>query len=271
VPAASTATSSSPGSTAPATAGAQGQWSPPAQRSPWTEPTSPPERQSWQPRIAPSPPRKGRLAVGILIGVLVGLVVFGTAGYFVGDYRAGSEPTSPPSPSGPLPTGSLPAYETGQLALNRSKVSGDLAVIAEPWLAWVGGCSSSADQFGQKLETGEQTRVFCEYSNVSVFFVQYKTVADRDAKRAARQRQNTDAQALTPGAQPPSKKTGTSGRTTGQYIEYAFRIGSGDQARTVAGIWWEQDGAPVAAYIEVLWTGIDQKWEPFRDLWTRYG
>ena len=39
--------------------------------------------------------------------------------------------------------------------------------------------------------------------NLSVFFVQYKTIADRDTKRAAREKQNIDAQALTPGAVPP--------------------------------------------------------------------
>jgi hypothetical protein len=252
---------------------AQPQQQPPQVQQPqraWTDPAPVEQGQQWQPRITPSPPKPSRLGLGILIGVLVGLLLFGTAGYFAGDYLASSDPDPAPTAS-PRPTGSIGPYEAGQLELNRAKFTGDLAVIAEPWLAWVGGCASSGEQFGPKLEAGEQTRVFCEYNNVSVYFVQYKTVADRDNKRTARQKQNTDAQALTPGAAAPSKKGGTSGKTNGTYIEYAYRVGTGDQARTTSGIWWEQDSAPVAAFIEVFWTdGIGEKWDALRDVWLRY-
>jgi hypothetical protein len=246
------------------------QQSPPQQRMPWTDPTPPEDGQTWRPRIEPSPPRKPRLGLGILIGVLAGLLVFGTAGYFVGRAMAPEAKAQPTTSPTPRPTGSLPAYEAGQLELNRKKFTGDLATIAEPWLASVGGCSNSADQFGPKLDAGEQTRVFCELNNLSVFFVQYKSMADRDTKRATRQKQNSDAQALTPGAAGPSQKTTPSGKATGNYIEYAYRGGSGNQARTTSGIWWEMDKAPVAAFIEVYWSDIGEKWDPLRDVWQRY-
>jgi hypothetical protein len=237
---------------------------------PWTDPPAE-DAQTWRPRIEPSPPRKSRLVLGILIGALAGLLVFGAAGFFIGRTTADPEATPTTSPPTARPTGALPPYEAGQLELNRAKFSGDLATIAEPWLASVGGCVSSSDQFGPKLDPGEQTRVFCEFNNVSVFFVQYKSVADRDAKRATRQKQNTDAQALTPGAAQPSRKTTPSGKATGNYIEYAFRAGSNTQARTTCGIWWELENAPVAAFIEVYWTDIGEKWDALRDVWQRYG
>ena len=106
----------------------------------WTEPPPLDSGQSWQPRITPSPPRRGRLGLGILIGVLAGLLVFGTAGYFTGNYLASPEP-EPSTTTAPRPTGSMGAYEAGQLELNRKRFTGDLAVISEPWLAWVGGCA----------------------------------------------------------------------------------------------------------------------------------
>ena len=257
-----------------------GQW-PPTQRSPaqqstaqqrmpWTDPPAQEEGGAWQPRITPSPPRKPRLWLGLLIGVLVGLLVFGTAGFFVG--RKTAEPEAQPTTTTPTQqtTGEMGAYQAGQLELNRTKFSGDLATIAEPWLAWMGGCSNSGDQFGPKLDPGEQTRVFCELNNLSVFFVQYKTIADRDTKRAAREKQNIDAQNLTQGAVAPSQKSTTSGKTTGNYIEYAYRNGTGNEARTTGGIWWEMDKAPVAAFIEVYWTDVGEKWEALRDVWQRY-
>jgi len=256
-----------PASTEPPT---PAQWSPPQQRIPWTDPPATQDGQTWQPRITPSPPRKPRLGLGILIGVLVGLLVFGTAGFFAGRATAPEPKAQPTASATPRPTGSLPAYEAGQLELNRKKFTGDLATLAEPWLAVVGGCSNSADQFGPKLDAGEQTRVFCELNNLSVFFVQYKSIADRDAKRATRQKQNTDAQALTPGAAGPSQKSTPSGKATGNYIEYAYRGGSGNQARTTSGVWWEMDKAPVAAFIEVYWSDIGEKWDPLRDVWQRY-
>jgi hypothetical protein len=254
----------------PPTQPSPAQQSTPQERMPWTDPPAREEGASWQPRITPSPPRKPRLWLGILIGALVGLLVFGTAGFFVG--RKTAEPEAKPTTTTPTPrdTGEMGAYQAGQLELNRKKFTGDLATIAEPWLAWMGGCSNSADQFGPKLDPGEQTRVFCELNNLSVFFVQYKTIADRDTKRAAREKQNIDAQALTPGAAAPSQKTTTSGKTSGNYIEYAYRNGSGNEARTTGGIWWEMDKAPVAAFIEVYWIDVGEKWEAMRDVWQRY-
>jgi len=41
--------------------------------------------------------------------------------------------------------------------------------------------------------------------------------------------------------------------------------------RTVAGIWWEDAQTPIAAYLLAYWKdGLGERWEPMRDLWSRY-
>jgi hypothetical protein len=228
-----------------------------------------------QPRIEPSPPRaRGRRVVPLLVGMVIGLVLFGSGGFVAGYLASPGKDKPTPTPSGTAKPNnqSLPLYESNQLTLNRTKFDGELGALAEPWLSRLGGCSSSADPRGPKLQDGEQTRVFCEYSNVNVYFVLYKSTEARDRVRITRQRQNIDAQVLTPGVAPASQqKTGTSGKSTGAYIEFSYKAGTGADASLISGIWWDRENTPASAYVELQWNeGLGGKWEPLRDLWQRF-
>jgi hypothetical protein len=66
-------------------------------------------------------------------------------------------------------------------------------------------------------------------------------------------------------------KTAPSGRTTGNYVEYAYQVTERDVVRTVSGIRWDDVQAPVGAYLLASWAdGIGANWAPMRDLWGRY-
>jgi hypothetical protein len=156
-------------------------------------------------------------------------------------------------------------YEQRQLELNRTKVTGNLVKFAQPWLVRVSGCSNNNDRFGPKLNENEVSRVQCSLGTVSVYFVEYRTVSDRDKARTRTLTQNVDARTLTPGvAQPTQNPAGLEGN----YVEYAY---AGSESRTVSGIWWDYTPEPVAGYMIVYWgEGVGQSWEPLRDLWRRY-
>jgi hypothetical protein len=236
--------------------------------SPAQDPLFPDERSPWLPRITPSPPpQRGRLIVGLLIGALAGLLVFGTAGFFVGRSTApeasgttgGDRPTPPPTP-GPS---ALPPYEASQLALNKGKFDGELAAFAESWLPWVAGCIRNGEPGGPRPLPAEKTRIFCEIGGLNVFFVEYKSLAERDKAHALRVALNIDARELTPGVGRPDERRGTSGA-------YAFREGSGATARTVASLWWDDADKPVAGFLQGPWKGLGESWDPLRDVWRRY-
>ncbi len=106
---------------------------------------------------------------------------------------------------------------------------------------------------------------------MQVFFVEFNTPEDRNQEFLTRKQQNLDAQQLAPGASAPTQKAGPSGKNDGNYVEFAFKP-SAAGASTFAGIWWDREGAPlVAARIEVPWvSGLNQSWEPLRDIWQRH-
>jgi hypothetical protein len=214
--------------------------------------------------------------LGLLIGLLAGLLVFGTAGFFTGRWTADrSTPTPTPSTSPattPASAGSsLPPYEQSQLAINRGRFSGELATFAGGWLPYVGDCVKSGDRGGPDLAAGEVVRVGCEYGNLSVYFIQYTSIAARDKTRIRNLGQNVDARQLTPGVAPGTDRPTPSGRSEGSYIEYAYRVGQGDAFRTVAGIWWDDADTPVGAYLVAYWKeGAGESWAPMRDVWSRH-
>lgn len=227
---------------------------------------------SWRPRIEPSPPIRNRFLPGLLVGLLVGLVVLAPAGYFVGDRLFGGSDSDVTAKGSPSPSGTaLAPYDARQAELNRAKFDGDLAAMAEPWLPYLSRCVNSSDPRAPRPPSNEVTRVTCQLGNMAIFFDEFKTAEARDQDLLIRKQQNADTQRLTPGAAAPTRKTGVSG-TNGDYVEYAFKH-SVAGAQTFAGIWWDRDGAPlVAARIEVQWTaGLDQSWEPLRDVWQRHG
>ncbi|UWP83036.1 hypothetical protein Dfulv_01630 [Dactylosporangium fulvum] len=229
--------------------------------------------QGWQPRIEPSSPKRGRLLTGLLVGLFVGLVVFAPAGYFVGDLLFGTDSKSDATHAAPSPSSTgLPAYEATQAELNRKKFEGDLAVMAEPWLPYLSRCVKNGEPGTPKLPGNEQVRITCQLDNMAVYFVQFKTAEDRSQEFLTRKQQNVDAQQLAPGASTPTRKAGASGKNDGNYVEFAFKPANAG-AQTYVGIWWDRDGAPLlAARIEAAWVaGLDQKWEPLRDIWQRRG
>jgi hypothetical protein len=233
----------------------------------------------WRPRIEPTPrpPRRGRLVIFAVIGLLAGLLIAAPVGFIVGSRNAddSTEPKSANS-AAPSASASLGPFEASQLALNKTKFDGELATFAEPWLPWIGGCSTNTEANGPKLNAGEKTRIFCRYGGPSViFFVLYNSVAERDKARLSRERQNLDADQLAPGVKPSASRGGASGTPSAApggaagvtYVEYAFRNSAG---RTIAGIWWGRNDSPASAYLEVPWEeGLGAKWEPIRDIWQR--
>jgi len=232
------------------------------------------------PRIEPTPKQpKGRFLRPALAGLLAGLLIFGTGGWFLGRASGGdSDPVPTAAPLAPAPNaGALPPYEQNQVSINQPKFTGRLAPIAQGWLPQLSGCSRSGDKSssdtsggdtdGPVLNKGEKTRVRCEMDAMSLIFVEYVTIADRDKARVNTLGQNVDARTLTPGVGAAVERATPSGRTTGNYVEYAYQA----SGRTVSGIWWDDSATPVAAYLLAFWKeGAGQKWEPMRDVWARY-
>ncbi|GAA0956269.1 hypothetical protein Vau01_033940 [Virgisporangium aurantiacum] len=207
-------------------------------------------------RASEATPRS-RPAVGVLLlGLLIGLLVFGSTGYLIGSTANGST------------VDGAPAGDTGQEAANRSRLNPVFVPLADAWMSWLGGCVSSSEAGGPAPQPGEQLRVRCSVNAViNVYFIQFRSAADRDKVRAARATQNTTSAPIAAGAAPvAAQRAGTSGRTTGHYVEFAYQTGG----RTYGGIYWDDDNTTTGAYIEKLWTDGDGGWLPLRDTWQRY-
>ena len=223
------------------------------------------------PRIEPTPKTpKSHTLIPALAGLLAGLVIFGTGGWFLGTSTSDApEPVAPTQASAPAGApAALPPYEQNQVSINQPKFTGPLAPVAQGWLPHLSGCSRTGEKGGPTLAKGEKVRVRCEMDAMSVIFVEYRTVADRDKARVKSLGQNVDARTLTPGVGEAVPQRATpSGRVNGNYVEYAYQT----SGRTVSGIWWDDSATPVAAYLLAYWKeGTGQKWEPMRDVWARY-
>ena len=231
---------------------------------PWDERFTP--GAATRPRIEPSPPpTRRRLLLGLLAGLTCGLLLFGTAGFILGRV------TVSPTPGSPTPTNALPIYEQSQLAINKPKFPASLAALSQGWLPYLSGCARSGQTGGPTLNAGEKVRVRCSLDGMSAIFVEYATAADRDKARVAVLGQNVDARTLTPGVAAPGDRRSPSGRTTGNYVEYAYKLTEGGTDRIVSGIRWEDGRAPVAAHLLAFWAdGVGSSWAPMRDLWGRY-
>jgi hypothetical protein len=222
------------------------------------------------PRIEPSPPPdRSRLVRGLIAGLVAGLILFGTAGWLIGRATPGPPaPTAAPAISTPPALG---IYEQSQLALNKPTFPDTLGKISQGWLPYVSGCSRSGTNDGPALNPGEKVRVRCTLGGMSAIFVEYRDVAARDQARVKVLGQNVDARSLAPGAGATIGRPAPSGRTTGKYVEYAYKIIEQGRARTVIGLWWDDAHTPTAAYLLAYWTeGAGESWAPMRDIWTRY-
>jgi len=220
-------------------------------------------------RIEPSPPPdRGRLIVGIVAGLVAGLLVFGTGGWFAGRATAPKSATTVASSSAPR----LGVFEQSQVALNRPHfTSTGLAAIADGWLPYLSSCGRNGEHGGPRLNPGEKSRVRCTLDGMSAMFVAYGSVSDLDAARAKTLGQNVDARTLTPGVATATQRPAPSGRTSGNYVEYAYKVTEGGTVRPVAGLWWDDGHTLAAAYLLAYWKeGLGEKWQPMRDLWSRY-
>ncbi|GAA0731736.1 hypothetical protein Drose_00615 [Dactylosporangium roseum] len=224
--------------------------------------------ESWQPRITPSPPpQRGKVALWLLVGLAVGILLAGPAGYFTSRSMNGAEPKATES-STPEPGRSLSAYESVRRDLNKQKLSGDLAALADPWLPYLGGCLTNSDPYGPALNQGEKIHVGCMYGGISAHFALYDSSASRDEARAYHHRLNADAANLASGLAPPAKKTGAKTQVSGQYIEYANRLSTGT---TICGVWWDRDDGSAAVMLEAVCDReFNGRWEPLRDIWQQY-
>ncbi|MGK5678617.1 hypothetical protein [Actinoplanes sp. URMC 104] len=202
--------------------------------------------------------------LGILAGLVAGLLLFGTGGYFAGRATAPGG-AAPPSPASGV-------FEQNQAAVNRPKFAGSgLTTIAEGWLPYLSACARSGTVGGPRLGAGEKVRVRCTLDGMSAIFVEYASTAERDRVRAKAEAQVAEARTLTPGVAAPAEGATPSGRTTGDYLEYAYRLTESGTTRTVSGLWWDNTQTPVAGYLLAYWKeGLGEKWEPMRDLWSRY-
>ena len=224
------------------------------------------------PRIEPSPPpQRGKFLLGAVTGLLAGLLVFGVGAFFVGRLTAGPGDPAAPQPVGASAAPSLGVYEQSQVVVNQAKFAGALAPLTQAWLPYLSGCDRSGAAGGPGLNRGEKTRVRCRFDGMSVVFVEYASIADRDKARVKILSQNVDARTLTPGVGAAGERAAPSGRTSGNYVEFAYTVDENKRKQTVAGIWWDDAATPVAAYMLGFWqTGVGESWAPMREVWARY-
>ncbi|MEV7622998.1 hypothetical protein [Actinoplanes sp. NPDC089786] len=210
--------------------------------------------------------------LGALAGLAAGLLIFGSGGFFLGRGTAGGAGPEPTSPGPTVSAGpSLGVYEQSQVEINQAKLTGALAPISQGWLSRLASCDRSGKAGGPSLNKGEKARVRCRVDGMTMIFVEYATVTDRDKARVKTLSQNVDARTLTPGVGPAGDKAAPSGRTLGSYVEYAYTVEEKQVRQTVAGIWWDDTKTPVAAYMLAFWkSGVGEDWAPMRDVWGRY-
>jgi hypothetical protein len=225
-------------------------------------------------RIEPSPPpAPHRLLAGILAGLAAGLLLFGTAGWFLG--RTTATPNAPKATEattpGPAPT-TLGVFERSQATINEGFFAGTgLVAISEGWLPYLSNCGRSGRSGGPALNSGEKVRVRCTLDGMSAIFVEYASAEERDRARETVLDQNAAARTLTPGVVPATERRTPSGRAEGHYVEYAFKLTENGGSRIVSGIWWDDVKTPIAGYLLAFWKeGLGERWEPMRDLWSRY-
>lgn len=217
-------------------------------------------------RIVPSPPpQRGRLVLPLVVG-LVAALVFGAGGFFAGRSTAVTGAAPPAVTAAPAPSSASP-FDRAQEAANRRVFPAALHGLAAPWLPHVGACARG----GGAPVRGEAARVRCQYGDVGITFVQFASAADRDKARIANLGRQVDARQLTPGVAARREGPTPSGRMAGEYIEYAYTTKVGGTTQTVAALWWDDGGAPVAAYLVAYWRDdLGSSWEPLRDLWSRH-
>jgi hypothetical protein len=210
-------------------------------------------------RITPSPPpRRGRLLLGLVIGLVAGVLLAGTAGFLVGRATGAGRPA-------PAPT--APGYLADLVAANRAKLTGELGTLPQPWLTDVSGCLTDADAGGPGLRSGERAHVFCRDGGMSVHFATYATADEKANNRAYRQQLALGTAAILAGNEAQGRKLGPVTGAAGTYIEYAFKPADGP---ALCGVWWDPDNSNSAVYVELLCESLGGSWDPLRSVWQRH-
>lgn len=214
-----------------------------------------------QRRIEPSPPpQRGRLLLSLLIGLLAGALAAGIGGYFLGRASAGGGDPAPVVVAQPAPVAQL-------AAANRAKFSGDLATLAEPWLADMSGCAADTDAGGPELGAGQRAHVLCRDGGMYLHFVAYESAEAKAADLGFRQQVALNSGSILAGAEQPGRKLGGVTGTPGTYVEYATRTGK-DPA--LCGVWWNRDNTDAAVYVDVICDSLGGSWDPLRAVWQRH-
>jgi hypothetical protein len=214
--------------------------------------------------VEPEPQARPRQLGPALVGLFVGLLIFGSTGYLIG-VRAddGASPTT--AVAG---TASADGFAVRNAAI-RAGIDPALLPVAESWLPFVESCTDGDEPAGPRPQPGEEARLSCRVNGLDLGFIRYASVADRNRAAEARRRQNAAAAMLTPGIAAPGRGTAAAGRVNGNYIEYATGPTAAG-APTVSGIWWDDTETPVAAYLETAWqAGAGGSWDTLREVWRR--
>jgi hypothetical protein len=208
-------------------------------------------------RIEPSPPPPRRkLFLGLAVGLVAGLLVFGTAGFLVGRGSVDERPVATPTP--------VPSYVAGVIADNESKLTGELAVLAKPWIADISGCAGETDPGGPQLGPGERRHVLCRAGGMYLHFVTYVSADEKGTDRSYRQQLALGTGAILAGSEQPARKLGGSTGAPGTYVEYATR---GPKSPALCGVWWDLDDSASSVYVDVLCESLGGKWDPLRAMW----
>jgi hypothetical protein len=247
---------------------------PPQSGPPWSE--DPISGSGWagdvvpqyQPRIPPTPRKQRKPVLQLVVGIVVAAVVAGVGGYFLGAATGGDKGTPAPNPTSS--SAGLSLFDAAQAAANKTKLDGELAGLAQPWLSsTLGACVSNVEKGAPPLAAGESRHVTCRYGSAWVHFVVYKSDTDKNSARTYRQQLNLNSDEVAPGVHDPSRTVGGVSGSPGKVIEYAYRQPDG---QSLCGLSWERDADPLAAMmIEAnCEEDLDGKWEPLRDLWQRH-
>jgi hypothetical protein len=213
-------------------------------------------------RITPSPPpRRGRLLLALIIGLVVGVLLAGTAGFLVGRATGAGRP-------GPVPTSAAPRYLADLVAANRAKLTGELGPLAQPWLSELSGCLTDVDPGGPRLPEGERVHVFCRDGGMAVHFATYVSADEKINNRAFRQQLALGTPAIMAGNESQNRRLGPVTGAAGTYIEYAFKPADGP---ALCGVWWDLDNGSSALYVELLCESLGGSWDPLRAVWQRHG
>ncbi len=213
-----------------------------------------------QRRIEPSPPpQRGKLVLGLVAGLVAGALLGGTGAFFLGRASAGDDPA-------PVVV-QQPAAVAALTEANRAKFSGELATLAEPWLADMSNCLANTDSGGPKLDTGQRTHVLCRDGGMYLHFVAYESADAKATDLGYRQQIALNSASILAGAEQPGRKLGGLTGAPGTYVEYATRSGT-DPA--LCGVWWNRDNTDAAVYVDVLCDSLGGTWDPLRAVWQRH-